>query len=433
MRIASASSLLFVLLTAACSTGEGPLGPVPPAAPPPPLALNAELGRLAFEASCASCHVRSEGFDLALFGFSEADIVRRGSHHVSETTARNIAAYVRSLGIQPIGRNSVPFQPGSRVTDSDAQFWRDLFGTDGWPEQLTPEALAAIDVRKLNAPLQLPLWSVENGDGDWLSDAALDPALVQYDGGALDAAIAAYRADPTTARLLQAVSRFETATRQPPSAACEGITGAHVRPRACFEARRWMSAFAAVHFLRQRAAEVPVEVIRLWWATGEASVTLFFFPPDGRRVERPAVAGWLYLGFSYAPTAFPEENGYLGQFTVSSGFPRLAVFTALRRMVGQGEVHFAGSNQRFRDAFLAALRAPDEIKAEALRFAYRFLLRRLDAGERPSTQLLSGARTNVNAAFGTVDERVQAGWLRVAPALLNEITTLRDELTRRLQ
>ncbi|WP_164010635.1 hypothetical protein [Pyxidicoccus trucidator] len=56
------------------------VGVCPPGAVP-------EEGLAAFRAACAQCHVNSDGWDLAHFGYSDAAIVRRASAHVDTTTA----------------------------------------------------------------------------------------------------------------------------------------------------------------------------------------------------------------------------------------------------------------------------------------------------------------------------------------------------------
>src|SRR5438128_3225954 len=48
------------------------------------------LGQIAFEQSCSPCHASRDGFDLAMFGFTDTTIIRRAVKHVDTATARRI-------------------------------------------------------------------------------------------------------------------------------------------------------------------------------------------------------------------------------------------------------------------------------------------------------------------------------------------------------
>lgn len=406
---------------------ETPPGP-PDAAPRPP---DATLGRTAFVASCASCHASGDGFDLAFFDFSDADIVRRGVAHVDTATARDITAYIRSLDVTPVGRNFRPFQPGGQeVLRSDRDFWERLFGTNGWPSDLTPEALRSIDPKEVAVSLGLPQWSSEPDESDWMPERPLPEEILSADGGAVRGALERYLASPTMDGLLEVIGHFRRVTTDATLSAvpvCEGETAAHTRPVECFEARRWMSSLAGVHVLRgDEGTPVPFEVARLWWEAGEAAVSHYFLT-DPTPLRHPDVARWLYLGFIFAPEAFPERNGYLGQFLQSSQLERLATFAMLRRMVGEGRAHQMHDDQHYVDATNAVLRAPRELALDVAAFGHRVLLDRVKAGIFPEDTTI--ARYLVRRMW----EIIEMHGIDTSSARANEVAALRDELLALLE
>lgn len=409
------ATCLLVALALACGDGQDdPAGPG--------ITGNAELGRVAFMQSCASCHANGAGFDLAYFGFPASDIVRRAVKHVDASTASDIAAYIASLGVSAIGTTTPPFQPGGGVAISDSHFWRELFGTAGWPADMTAERLRAIDLRTTPVPLQMPLWSSEEDETDWLPREPVPEEVLQANDGALAAAIETYHASPGTPALLTAIERFVEATPAD-YGVCQGEVGAHENSVDCFEARRWMSAFAAIHFLQHEpGAEIPLPVIRLWWSTGEAAVTRYFRYASDE--PRRTVSAWLYLAFSYAPTAFAEESGYLGQFIQSDDRPRLAMLTALRRMVAEDGVHLTIPSQRFRDADLAVTRGPIEWRADVLDFALRYLL---ETAVPLEGEQLALAEVYLEFAFDVVAET------DVPSERMEELLRLHDQLLARIR
>lgn len=412
-------TLLALLAVLGCSADADPVGPSVEAV---------SLGRTAFANECAPCHTARDGFDIAFFGFADADIVRRAVKHVDSTTAGNIVTYIRSLGIAPFGRDHAPFQPGATVVQGDHAFWQSLFGTDGWPDGLTPAALRQIDVRTTPIPIRLPLWSVEEGDTDWLSDRPLDPELLDGNGGALRAAIESFNVAPNTGTLLQAIDRFHQVVRGSPGDVCDGAPGAQPRGRDCFEALRWMSALAGVHILRGGpGANIPPEVLQLWWDTGEAARAVFHQEVAEHPFE--IVSGWLYLAYSFAPTQFPDEGGYLEQFLWSRGLQRTATFTALRRMVAAEPIRDGQPAQRFADGYVAAIRGPMELRAEIVRFALEYLIDWMDAGATLTEEDRTEARIMVD---NLRDAAVQLPPGLADADLLNTVEALRVQLLARI-
>lgn len=351
------------------------------------------LGAAAFTTSCAPCHASGDGFDLAFFGFADSVIVRRAVAHVDSATGRDIAAWIRTLGSAESSSATPPFQPAGTLAPDDQEFWSATIGAAGWPNGLTVDALRTLDLRDLALPLAFPRWSSEADESDWMPENPLPPAVAFGRGGALQQALQAYRASPTRSALVTAVEAFQAVTRaddRTDPALCAGGANEHLRPRECFEARRWMASLAAVHLLRYGGVDdVPFAVAELWWDTGEAAVSLYFAPE--RQVDRSTVAAWLVLGSVHAPGGFPgrylglaEDAGYMGQFLQSSGREHLALLLTLRRMVDPGPLHRAEPAQAYWDLSLAALRAPLPLVGDVLQFGLGYLEAELGAGRGPT-------------------------------------------------
>jgi mono/diheme cytochrome c family protein len=409
-----AAWLAVAVLAAGCgdSSPAGPTGEVIAA------------GRDAFANECAICHTAPDAFDLAFFGFADADIVRRAVKHVDESTANDIVAYVNSIDVTSVGRNTAPFQPGSDILSDDTTFWRAVFDADGWPNGLTPADLRAIDVRDVSVPLRMPLWSVEEATTDWLPDVPLDSTLLDHEGGALRNAIEAFHAAPSPSSLGQAIARFREASERP-DGPCFGQEGGEARARGCFEARRWMSALAAVDLLRNDPAPdtVPVDVLDLWWDTGKVAQAVFFI--EGGQHTMDMVASWLYLAYSFRPTRFSNHGGYLEQFLQLSGRQRMAAFAALHRMVASDDVHEALPAQRFADAYIAAVRCPQEMRAGIVRFAFEFLDDWLDRNAPLDPEGSAEATILVRQMYDDVS-KLPPGMIE--DGQLAEIAILRDRL-----
>lgn len=384
-------------------------------------------GGVAFRASCAECHASGDGFDLAYFGFSDADIVRRAVGHVDSTTAHDIVGYIHSLGVTA-GGGAPPFQPLGRTDLTDFAFWKETFGTDGWPGSLTPDLLRARDPRAVAVPLHLLPWSSEEDESDWMPERPLPGSLLSADGGALRSALDSYLSAGTTEALVAAIDVFQDLTYEDDETAgklCAGRAGIHADPEACFEARRWMSSLAAIHFIRSgESGQVPFAVAKLWWDTGDSAVTLYFRLGT---VPKTAVAGWLYLASTYVPDGFPgplsdlaEDSGYMGQFLQSSLLNRLALFATLRRMVDRGPVHTTNRAQSYWDLYLAVTRSPYALSGPAMLFGLQYLDAEARAGRVPSGELADFATGVLDGLF-TLPTSLDAEGRARAEALASDI------------
>lgn len=188
-------------------------------------------------ASCASCHA-TDGRDLQYFNYSDHSIIERAVFHgLTREEGTQIAAYVRSRGVElvPGARPwNPPYQPGpgldarpvhewaagaglGSVLRDDAEMESFLFasGTD-------PEAVAAVvdrfgtlNMRELPISLQFPDWNA------WLPalhpadalDLTQDAVRADEDGALLDrpfwdALYASAAADPTPENLGNLVTRL---------------------------------------------------------------------------------------------------------------------------------------------------------------------------------------------------------------------------------
>ncbi|MDX1394243.1 MAG: hypothetical protein R3195_07630 [Gemmatimonadota bacterium] len=429
------TALGVAVFLVAVGCGESPGGPAgPETRAPPELLGNPVEGEKAFLTSCAPCHASRDGFDLAAFDFTDFDIVRRALAHVDSATGRDIAAHIDGLRETPSRRTAAPFQPDGRIRgdrpahlppvgDQDMEFWVDVFGTTGFP--ITDAAqLRAIDPRDFAVPFAMPLWSIEGSEEDWMPDNALPPEVLDADGGALGSAIAAYYGDTSEARLVHAMDVFETATTGP------GRLCWRQDPVPCFDARRWMASLGGQHYLRVGdESGIPAEVARVWWDVGESAIALqSVASSDEERAEAFRIgASWMWLAYSYQPEAFREPAEYMGTFLREHGRYRMALFAALRRMVGDGVAHREHPDQFLEDGRLAVRRSDGEVGLAVTEFVFGHHAARLRAGLPPG---LDTARAR---------DLVEETWAAARayrfqdPTRWAAVTTLYDEVIRLLR
>ena len=405
--------VLLQLPIIACSSDARRADLVDPApAPLPTFRGDSARGRVAFAASCASCHASGDGWDLAFFNFGSADIVRRASRHVPSETAADIAAYIQSLNISPRDRTVRPFQPLSTALSSDGEFWTQTFTVppNTWPADLTPDRVRRLSFRSLRLPFPLPAWSLETSNNDWMPDVGLPSELLRANGDTLQRILETYYRTPSDAALGLFVTVFrqlvnESSQTGPPL--CDGFPGFQPRFSECFDALRWVSTLTATHFLRRGITEnLPVEVLDLWWDTGKAAVTESLrghswttLQEHRENVER--TAAWLTMAFSYAPMHFTDAGAsYLGQFLQQAGYSHFAATVYLRRMTADGPANAAGgSGSRILAGSDAVFRAPNSLKYQTATFVLDYLISRLDAGERYDPARRQDIETSLAFAF----------------------------------
>lgn len=406
MRRVALSVLVGTAALAGCEQGAtAPESPIATIAAGDPVA-----GQVAFVQNCAQCHATRDGYDLAAFGFSSFDVMRRSLGHIDSTTSRNITSYIETLrpGAPLVG---TPFQPSGRVGASDREYWIDALGTSGWPTDLTPEALRGINPRDLKVPLAMPEWSLEGSLEDWMPDTPLPPEVLDFQGGAIRYGLEAYYADPTEANLLAAIEPFAAATETP------GRLCTREEPEPCFDARRWMASLGGQHYLRTGQIEdVPVEVARIWWSVGESAIALpgefedVTVPYEGfDRLSSTYIIGarWLYLAYSFHPEAFNEPGRYMGAFLREEGLHRVSVFAALRRMVGDGPAHQEHSDQFLQDGLIALESSDYEVAPGVAEFVFEYYIERLESGDTPGLDA-AAAREWVARAWVESKEKVPA-------------------------
>ena len=405
--------LPLALLFAACSDALNG-----PAAPPPPPAANPALGRMAFEQECSGCHASRDGFDLKLFGFSDTTIIRRAVAHVDTATARNIVAYIHSVAAPSQPENVRLFQPHGIPLNSDLEFALSLFGSDQWPAGLTTAQLSGIDPRTVRIAVRLPVWSDEGSNLDWMPDQPLPDGILGYAGSLVAAAIAGYRAAPTRENLVRAVSALRSADRAManPDAPCLLDDTLRVDFRQCFEVRRWTSTLVALHLLRNGLElNLGSQVHDIWWDVGNAA--------RKSRGDRSIPianatanwASWMFLGWSFDPSL--HASVYTGGGFRQLGLTRHGTFVALRSQVARAR----NSLSPYDDLLNAAKFAPASWITNVTAFGLRHLSERLASGDRPRTDQIAMAVTQVNATLAEVTRRAPAAEQPALQALAQQV------------
>lgn len=412
------SSHPLVLLVAvalspvACSdAASGPDGPGP-------IRGNALEGRIAFEESCAGCHTAGDGIDLAYFAFPDSTIVRRAVAHVDTPTAHDIVAHIGTM--RPVAsRTSRLFQPGGQAVAGDLQFAIDLFGGDLWPADLGSAELAAIDPRDVRIALDMPLWSEEETNLDWMPDVPAEPGVMTYvtELGVPEALLARYYETRTLEDLSRAVVAFRIAERDPanPEAPCVMDPFDRFEAELCFETRRWVSTLVTQHMLRTGDLDPIASPLHdEWWDVGNAarrSRTRF----GGLENAEENWAVWMYLGWSFDPAR--HASVYLGNAFLRLGLPRHATFHALRAQVSRG----ARSRAVYHDVDNAARFAPASWTFDAVSFGYEEILSRLENGWVPRDADIADARSAIESSYARASEKV-------TPGEAAELAALRDRI-----
>ena len=335
------------------------------------------MGLVTFQLECASCHASGDGFDLAFFSFPDSTIVRRALGHVPLSDALDIVAYIRSLGAETLTRHTRLFQPGNRILAGDRVFAEQLFGLDAWPVDLTPEELLAIDPRTVPVALDLPMWSVEEDNVDWMPDLPPAAGILAFNG--TGTAIDAYHQMPTDQRLVTAVNRLRHSVTSPQNSAapCSFNDDRPVDYEACFQVQRWIASLGAQHMLRTgRMDGLHRNVHNAFWDVGQ---TVRRSIVQGR--ESPANGlenwvDWMWTGWIFEPQT--HATIYLGTGLEAAGLVRHATFMTLRSLVARP----ANSLAPFVDVRNTARFSPDHWAGDATAFALRHLEERIMASDR---------------------------------------------------
>ena len=390
-------SITLIVLTA-CS--PSPSEPRMPEAPAP----NPALGRIAFENECGSCHASRDGFDLAVFGFSDTTILRRAVAHVDTATAHDIIAYIHRIQAPRREEEMRLFQPRGTPLAGDLEFATALFGRDAWPTELTSAGLLAIDPRMVQIAARLPIWSDEASNLDWMPDSPLPAGILEYAGSAAAGAIAGYRAAPTAENLTRAVMAVRTADRAAanPGAPCLLEDSTRVNYRTCFEVGRWAGSLVAVHMMRiGMEASLGSQLHEVWWDVGNAARKSR--ADRGMPIANPVEnwVSWMFLGWSFDPSR--HASVYTGGGFRQQGLIRHATFVALRSQVARPR----NSTMVYSDVVNAQRFAPLAWATAATTFGLRHLNERLTAGDRPQRpEQITEAVAAVNMAVTEATRRV---------------------------
>jgi hypothetical protein len=391
---------LVVLLVAGCS--DASRGPSDPAAPQ----LDVSAGHAAFTQSCSTCHASGDGFDLKTFSFSDTTIIRRAVKHVDTATARNIVAYIRTLAAPRNDEGMRLFQPKGAPLAGDVEFATALFGRDAWPADLTSAELAAMDPRRVQVAIRLPIWSDESSNTDWMPDFPLPAGVLDYSGGLAAGAIAGYRAAPTRENLLRAVSALRKADRASANLAAPCLLDdtSRARFRECFEARRWASSLVALHFLRYGMdTDLATQAQDVWWDVGDAARKSRSDPtvPIANATEN--WTSWMFLAWSFDPSK--HSSTYTAGGFRQLGLNRHATFVALRSQVARPR----NSVSVYEDLVNAVRFAPAGWTLPVASFALRNVSSRLAQGDRPSLTDIARAVASVYGALADANKKVPVG------------------------
>ena len=381
------------------------------------------LGLIAFENECASCHATRDGFDLALFSFTDTTIIRRALGHVDMSTSLDIVAHIQSLPVrQTRGEESSPFQPGGRRLGSDYQFAINTFGADQWPADLTSEDLRRIDMRRTEVAVKFPVWSIEENNLDWMPDEPVPDHLLDYrDGRARSALDKLYREGSILA-LMGAVDALSDGDkdRDNPDAPCIMNPISQLRARECFEARRWASSLGAQYMLRY-GLDAPVhhDVHDVWWDVGNVARRTVTSSAVRDEIDNGVDnwVSWMWIGWAFEPNA--HASVYLSLGLQRKGMLRHATFHILKSQVERGR----NSSRPYRDLRNVPRFSPDAWLMNAMEFGYRHLLERLEDGDLPTGSAggLTLAISETERAYVDAANRLTADQAAVLAALRGQV------------
>ena len=408
--------------------------PTSPAVSETPLELLGDpiRGSIAFENNCSSCHASRDGFDLALFSFTDTTIIRRALGHVDMSTSLDIVAHIQRLQVRiphqlGIGRptetrgvESSPFQPGGRRLGTDYAFAINTFGADQWPADLTSEDLRRIDMWRTEVAVKFPVWSIEENNLDWMPDVPVPEYLLSYRNGRARNALDKFYRGRSVVLLRDAVDALSDGDkdRNNPNAPCIMDPISQLRAEECFEARRWAASLGAQFMLRY-GLDAPVhhDVHDVWWDVGNVA---------RRTVTSSAVRGdidngldnwvsWMWMGWAFEPNA--HASVYLSLGLKRKEMLRHATFHILKSQVERGR----NSSTPYRDLRNVPRFSPDTWLMNAMEFGYNHLLERLEDGERPTGDGLARAISETERAYRDAANRLTANQAKVLVVLRDQV------------
>ena len=398
------AAVVALCLTACGDSSTSPDNGTPgtpntPITPPSSAALR---GRAAFVANCASCHNSADGVDLAFFNFADSTITRRALKHVDQATTNDILAHLATLRSNPHPRDERLFQPGGVVLANDAAFGQALFPGDVFPTDMTTARMRALNRTTVSVAIPFPRWSVENSNLDWLPDVPPSSAVMGDQNGLPQRALDAYRANPTQSNLLTVmVALFSALERDDSPGPCHFESRGRVDANECFQATRWASILVAQHMMRNNlTAPLPdTSFHNLWWEVGES------VRRAGMAGTNPANAlqnrnAWMYLGWMFGADARPSL--YILPTLEGGGYPRHATWVIVRGMVDRP----VNSPLPYDDVMNLPRYGADPWLYGALRFSYRHLLERINAGDLPPSARRAEARNKVSTSFNEASPRL---------------------------
>ena len=417
--MASLERSAVLALLCALAACDSPASPLAESESPDVAARLADptLGHEAFLAECASCHASRDGFDLAFFSFPDSTIIRRALGHVDMATSSDIAAYIRTLDVAPVGRFATSFQPGGVLLTSDLEFATTLFGSDAWPSALTSTELLAIDPTDVPIALGFPRWSFEESNLDWMPDDPFPEGLLRHSGDRAGDALHRYQASGAYEDLYAAAMALRIAERDPKStmAPCQLELPVRFEADDCFQARRWTASLVAQHMLRSGSGEpLHFSLHDAWWDVGNvARKSLQHGVPIDNAEENWAV--WMYLGWAFAPQR--HASTYLATALARKHLPRHATFHALRSQVARVEA----TGNPYEDLNTAVRVAPRSWRVDVAAFSFRNLIERLESGDVPSDTRFR------NVEPGMPESQLDKAWIGLQRARIRLIQGLGSE------
>lgn len=368
---------------------------------------------------CADCHAAGDGWDLAAFGFPDTTIHRRGTDHVTDQEVQDIIRFIESKdtelrpGVDDDGEPDMPpLQPGGRVLESDRAFAMEVFGQDQWPEDLTDEELLSVDPRALPVPLEMPRWSVEHNDQDWLPEHRL-PEHVRTDPD-VQSNLSQYRRTQADEDLVRTVRAFDDALTEG-----ERFPGEHGNTgRAAFvesfEMYRWLSTLIGTHHLRSGRTDLtnrvdgrPVEgrhfgMTNPWWRVGDIMRRFAAFRDDPPPEVHKIAARWFYLAWSMRQDVVGHEQKYMsGALSRGFGLKRVSAFS-----LAYGIVAGASNNHHlYTDLYALNKDTPKSWQGNLTIFLLEHLINRWTSGDTIENEDQRGhARHAVQTAIDRVLE-----------------------------